>query len=672
MKKALIFCAAALLLALGACKEKEDPNKIDWDAVTVNGFYVAGPATGSTEIKGDCVMAAGFNEVDKAVRDGMYEKYIVLEGGKEFYLLYNDGGKKSRYSADLKEFETPLEEAYSENPPSVLKGKLIIGEDAPAMKVAKTGLYHIVLDINKMGDLREPQILLLDASDFGVRGAMNGWSFTSSEPKVTEFSNNGITFTFKDCEMPEGGKYKFATGNYWKVTLDDAGKVKAETSLAAGMTLNGEDIVPKDGSGIYDITLTFQLKAGSFDKSFSYTETKTGDVAVPEQLFIIGSQFGEWNWESEDVVEMTPVYYGDKDEYKNKLFWATRYITAGAEFKFCQTRAWSGDFGNFNDAGEIIGDNNKVEEAGFYTIYVNLVDKKVQIEPAHVYGLGGCFDNKWDFDVAPEFVAEGDKLVLTTTGEAEIRLATKVVPTAPIDGITTPNGWFDWWKTEFVFFDDGKIVYRGAGGDQARTTVPADKKIVLDFNAGTATVEDAGPAAPFNSHFGINWAKIECGAAGSTEAGIEALKSMKVTADASKVYVCLEVMKDKLVWDQHPYANRSYLCISDGTGASDRWAMGEGTKVEGWLMFNAEPYYINWNDIVVDHRAYGATVGDVVYFEMALDRTKVDVLKTTKAYFGFFETDTYNHGSTAGSRAEIGYVPAKGGNLLEVTLPAFE
>ena len=80
-------------------------------------------------------------------------------------------------------------------------------------------------------------------------------------------------------------------------------------------------------------------------------------------------------------------------------------------------------------------------------------------------------------------------MVLTTSGGGELRLASKVVPSAAIEGVTTPNGWIDWWKTEFIFFEDGKIAYRGAGGDQARRNVEAGKKITIDFYAGTATIE---------------------------------------------------------------------------------------------------------------------------------------------------------------------------------------
>ena len=59
MKKVLLLALAIVSLFAVSCK-KENGN-IDWDKVTVNGFYVAGPATGSDEIKPECVMAAGYN-----------------------------------------------------------------------------------------------------------------------------------------------------------------------------------------------------------------------------------------------------------------------------------------------------------------------------------------------------------------------------------------------------------------------------------------------------------------------------------------------------------------------------------------------------------------------------------------------------------------------------------
>ncbi len=488
MKKIFFYLGiAAMALGLASCEPKE---KIDWDKVTVNGFYVAGPATGSDEIKPDCVMAVGFNEVDKAVRDGMYEKYIVLEADKEFYLLYNDGNTKSRYSATLAQFNTPEEEAYADNPPSVMKGKLVIGDDAPAMKVAKTGLYHIVLDINKTGDLDAAggaQILLLDASDFGVRGGMNGWGFTSADPKVTEFSNDGVTFNFKDQELGKGGEFKFATGNYWKVTLDDAGKVKAEVSLAAGMTLNGDNI-KVDKGGLYDIALTFKLAQGSFDKSFSYTAVCTQESTAPETMYMNGGQWGgaNWDWSADGIVELVPVWGAPG------YFWCTRWFDGSQEFKFCAKKEWNGDFGDN-------GNNCKVPESGFYTVLVNGNENTVEIKPAEVYVIGLCGTAKtenqdvWDFNGADvlKLAADGQVLKGTLASSAELRIASKVHPAAPIDGVTTGNGWIDWWKTEFIFFD-GKIAYRGAGNDQERVQGVAGKVLVLDFNNGTAALEDGG------------------------------------------------------------------------------------------------------------------------------------------------------------------------------------
>lgn len=485
MKKVFLFGIAALSLLAVSCQGDKNKGGIDWDAVTVDGFYVAGPATGSNEIKPECVMVAGLNEAasPKALREGMYEKYIVLEADKDFYLLYNDGGNKVRYSAELAEFTTPEEEAYYDNPATVVKGKLVIGEEAPAMKVTKTGLYHIVLDINKAQDLgdayKDGVIVLVDASDFGVRGGMNSWGFTSADPKVTEFTNDGITFTFKDQELAKNGEFKFSTGNYWKVTLDDAGKVKAETSLGEtgeGLGLADNNNIKVEKGGKYDITLTFKLAQGAFNKSFTYTTVCTEESKAPENMYMIGAQWGNWAWEDEGVAELVPVYGAPG------YFWITRYFQAGGEFKFCAVKAWNGDFGDN-------GNNIKIEDAGFYTILVNGNENTYEIMPAVVVGMGDAvFTGGWDYDTAQQFQAEGEKLVLTTSGAGELRLASKVAPSTAVEGVTA-NGWFDWWKTEFIFFEDGKIAYRGAGGDQARVQVEAGKKITLDFNAGTATIE---------------------------------------------------------------------------------------------------------------------------------------------------------------------------------------
>lgn len=473
MKRLFMFGMAALSVLAVSCNG--DKNEIDWSAVTVDGFYVAGPATGSDEIKSECVMAAGFNEVDKSLRDGMYEKYIVLEANKDFYLLYNDGGKKERYSASLSEFTTPEEENYTDNPASVMKGTLVTGSSAPAMRVSTTGLYHIVLDINKAGDLKEPQIVLLDASDFGVRGAMNGWGFSSATEK-SAFSNDGMTFTFKDQKMSKNGEFKFATGNYWKVTLDDAGKVKAEVSLAEGMTLNGANL-KVDKAGLYDITLTFKLAQGSFDKNFSYTAVCTQESNLPEEMYMIGEGIEGWGLEDtpSQAVAMHPFHS------QPGAFWAIRYIEAGKGFKFSTVNTkWGSDFTDLgNGKGFTVKDGNCfVAESGLYTLEVDYENSKVIVEPAVIIGMDAPFGNgSWDKTLeAAKFTIDGKLASKTAVAAGNIR----TFVSCELNG--------DWWHAEFIP-KDGKIVYREAGGDPEAVAIAAGQTVTYDFNAGTGVVK---------------------------------------------------------------------------------------------------------------------------------------------------------------------------------------
>ena len=125
---------------LTACPKK-DP--VNFDDLVEDGVYVYGDATGFDKVGDVLRMANGINEKkDQTLRDGMFEKYIVLEGGKEFSLVWVTGGEQVLYGATLAEF-TPAELSgiYEDNPATaILKGKLEIGENAPKMKVAKTGL----------------------------------------------------------------------------------------------------------------------------------------------------------------------------------------------------------------------------------------------------------------------------------------------------------------------------------------------------------------------------------------------------------------------------------------------------------------------------------------------------------------------------------------------------
>ena len=224
-------------------------------------------------------------------------------------------------------------------------------------------------------------------------------------------------------------------------------------------------------SGMGDEYMSYGNKNGKFSVVLPGYELPQ----IPTELYMIGQDFGGWDWESEGVVSMTPVHSHEG------AFWTTRYFTAGSGFKFCAKRAWDGDFFTLGDDYGFYtdGGNCCVEADGFYTVYVDLVNNIIAVEPAAVYGIGDCFGG-WDTDVeANKFVADGRTLVSRAT-EYDGELRMYVDAPAIFDDI-------DWWMMEFNIYD-GAIVYRGAGFDQERVQVAANQQVVLDLNAGTGYV----------------------------------------------------------------------------------------------------------------------------------------------------------------------------------------
>ena len=435
-----------------------------------DGMYVCGDATVEMDDSHVYAMASGFNEVTNEYRNGMYEKYVVLEGGKDFNIVFSEDGAYTKYGAVLQEYDVT---ELADNPTLavVKRGNLVIGADAPAMKVDETGLYHIVLDLNLEGDLLYPQIIV-SSVEWGVRGAMNGWGFTAFE--AVEVNAQTMTWKMENVDMPVNGEFKFAYGHGWKIQLDDAGNVKVNTNLGMECSPNGYN-VKVEKAGLYTITLTYTLKGGDIAAGYTFTTECTQESNLPTELYMIGQDFGGWDWASEGIVELTPVHS------HSGAFWTTRYITAANGFKFCPKKEWSGDFtGLGSDTGYIVdGGNCHVEADGFYTIYIDIENNIVAIEPAAVYGMGDCFGGWEAGREENKFVAEGTTLVSTAAvADGNIRMYT-AAPSV-ITGV-------DWWQMEFNVFD-GVIVYRAGGGDQEAVAATAGQKVTLDFNAGTGSI----------------------------------------------------------------------------------------------------------------------------------------------------------------------------------------
>lgn len=195
--------------------------------------------------------------------------------------------------------------------------------------------------------------------------------------------------------------------------------------------------------------------------------------AYPETMYMIGEEFGGWDWSNPGVATMTPVW-GFEGQ-----FWCVRYISAGKGFKWCAKKEWSGDFYKLDEEIGYTddGSNAYVANSGMYMIYMDMTKGKIAVEPAQVYGMGDCFGG-WN-TASYSFTADGKVMKITTTGSGELRMYAKssIAPTGD-----------DWWKSEFILLG-GKIVYRGNGDDQERVKVDAGKTVTLDFNAETGTIQ---------------------------------------------------------------------------------------------------------------------------------------------------------------------------------------
>lgn len=471
--------AAALLAAFSSCEKKP---AVDLGSVVLDGFYVYGEATGNADkVLSQNAMAAGFNEVEKATRAGMYEKYIYLEGGKDFALIENSNQKKKFYGAELKEVnygqgtEAAPGKNFENNPNMmILQGKLIIGDTAPKMRVKETGLYHIVLDNNEKGDLAEGAQIIIQKADFGVRGGCNSWGFTKGEPTVG--ADGVITFTWKDLDFPSKGEFKFSSCDGWKINLDEEGKVKAEVSfgLEGGKLALTSTNITVDKAGLYDLTLVFTPKAGELAGSFSYTSTLTKESNLPEACYLIGEGIKGWDLPGHELA-MIPAHS------EPGAFWAIRYIETGKKFKFSQiATGWGKDFtGLGTDTGYTVTEDKNcvVAESGLYMIEVDYSKNVVTVSKAVVCGMGDVFGS-WDEGKYP-FTVSGQTMTATAAAANNLRMYA-------VSTFAAATG--NWWHREFNIYD-GKISYRGTGGEMGAVPVTAGQTITLDFNAGTGTIK---------------------------------------------------------------------------------------------------------------------------------------------------------------------------------------
>ena len=375
----------------------------------------------------------------------------------------------------------PEENAQStidpENPYGVYKP--VIGGTFDAgdknIQIGEAGVYDITLNYSAEGST----ILVEEhAAAYSLIGEINGDSWTKD---VVMTEKDGI---WSSPVVNITGGFKIRYDFSW-ADENCYGAASKEFVVTIGTPFTA--VQPGE-----NITLP---EAGDYKVAFNPTtkEVTVSAVAFPEHLYMIGAEFGGWDWASDGIVEMTPVLHNpDWGASAEGQFYTVRYFTAGEGFKFCATKAWSGDFWglDINDGYTEAGGNCTVAESGFYLVHIDFKAGKVHVEPARVYGIGDAFGG-WDEEMEDaRFVADGKVLKATVAKAGNIRMYVA-------SSIATSG----WWTREFNVIE-GKIVPR-LMDELPGVPALANQVVKLDFNAGTGAIEGEGDAPTFKSEITV-------------------------------------------------------------------------------------------------------------------------------------------------------------------------
>lgn len=222
------------------------------------------------------------------------------------------------------------------------------------------------------------------------------------------------------------------------------------------------------------------------------------EVVKPIALFLTGSAYN-WGNEKEGGTWKQLIQYNGS----NETFWTMIYFSEGELFKFAPQAGWDDAFGDQakieDNAGAGIvaagSDNNlKVGKAGWYLLRVtNGKERKLEVCKPEVYLVGDVIAGGWGDGWQDNAKTDANKFTAPTTknglfvspkfaNSGNLRMYVNF----PDTGYKDPNN--NWWKSEFNVID-GKIVFRGNGGDLQPVAVEATHQVELNFTTGKGEIK---------------------------------------------------------------------------------------------------------------------------------------------------------------------------------------
>ncbi|MEL5894907.1 DUF5115 domain-containing protein [Bacteroides sp. GD17] len=367
-------------------------------------------------------------------------------------------------NVSTKEVVSAVESYYGKNP---IARKLAV----TVMAYIKQGEQAFCVSSNQA----EVQVTLVKpdiSAAYYLVGDMVGWDeetmvkFNHSDVNVYDDPVFTISFTTT------------ADDQYWKIIPQkniDAGDFWANPGVV-GLKTDGDDAMSgqlvNEGAGAGKIA-----KAGKYNMTINMMDYTYEITKAPTELYMTGTGFNNWGaWH-----QLTPVNSHEGN------YWTIIYCNAGDEIKFSAAAAWDGsEFGSSAPMNDVAGaglvdksGNVQVTNAGWYLFHVlNGESKAINVYTPNVYLIG---------DTAGEWnVADSHKFEIPTTADG-VFVSPAFAADAELRMCVSIEG-FDWWQAEFIILD-GKIEYRGTGGDQTRVSVTEGQKAYLNFTAGTGEIK---------------------------------------------------------------------------------------------------------------------------------------------------------------------------------------